>query len=88
MLQVLEGGYSSYVAGDLWSFVSAGRARDTRLAATLFTAEVEMNVFCVQVGFGLYPVIVKLFAAEQKANPIIFSFYRQVLIGTESCTSD
>ena len=41
-------------------------------------------VLYMQVGFGLYPVIVKQFAAEQKANPIIFSFYRQVLIHTES----
>ena len=31
-----------------------------------------------QVGFGLYPVIVKEFAAHEKANPVIFSFYRQV----------
>jgi len=30
----------------------------------------------VQVGFGLYPVIVKEFAAKEKANPVIFSFYR------------
>ena len=29
-----------------------------------------------QVGFGLYPVVVKEFAAKEKANPIIFSFYR------------
>ena len=35
---------------------------------------------CIQVGFGLYPVILKQFATEQKANPVIFSFYRQVLI--------
>ena len=35
VLQVLEGGYSSYVVGDLWSFVSAGRSTDTGLAATL-----------------------------------------------------
>ena len=34
----------------------------------------------VQVGFGLYPVVVKVFAEEEKADPIIFSFYRQVLI--------
>ena len=35
VLQVLEGGYSSYVVGNLWSFVSAGRSTDTGLAATL-----------------------------------------------------
>ena len=34
----------------------------------------------MQVGFGLYPVVVKVFAEEEKADPIIFSFYRQVLI--------
>jgi drug/metabolite transporter (DMT)-like permease len=33
----------------------------------------------VQVGFGLYPVIVKYFAARNNANPLIFSFYRDVL---------
>ena len=47
VFQVLEGGYSFYMAGDLWSFVSAGRAKDTRLAATLdnrvFPGEVEMT---------------------------------------------
>ena len=32
----------------------------------------------VQVGFGLYPVVVKLFAAKNNANPLIFSFYRYV----------
>ena len=42
----------------------------------------------MQVGFGLYPVIVKLFAADQKANPVIFSFYRQVLIHTQSSAHD
>ena len=86
---MLEGGYSSYVVGNLWSFVSAGRSTDTGLAATLdvnwvFTDEVEVDDLYMQVGFGLYPVIVKLFAAEKKANPIIFSFYRQVLIHTQS----
>ena len=25
VLQVVEGGYSAYMAGDLWSFVSAGK---------------------------------------------------------------
>jgi hypothetical protein len=30
----------------------------------------------VQVGFGLYPVIVKVFAAKNNTNPLIFSFYR------------
>lgn len=40
----------------------------------------EMYDLNVQVGFGLYPVVVKVFAEEEKADPIIFSFYRQVLI--------
>ena len=30
----------------------------------------------MQVGFGLYPVVVKVFAEEEKADPIVFSFYR------------
>ena len=30
----------------------------------------------MQVGFGLYPVIVKKFASEKKADPLVFSFYR------------
>ena len=30
----------------------------------------------LQLGFGLYPVVVKEFAAKEKANPVIFSFYR------------
>ena len=37
VLEVLEGGHSSYVAGDLWGRVGAGRARDAallRLTAT------------------------------------------------------
>ena len=34
----------------------------------------------MQVGFGLYPVVVKEFAAKEKANPVIFSFYRQVSV--------
>jgi drug/metabolite transporter (DMT)-like permease len=33
----------------------------------------------VQVGFGLYPVIVKVFAAKNNTNPLIFSFYRDSL---------
>ena len=33
-----------------------------------------------QIGFGLYPVIVKKYAAKQNANPLIFSFYRCALI--------
>ncbi len=31
-----------------------------------------------QIGFGLYPVIVKEFASKNKASPIIFSFYRDL----------
>lgn len=31
-----------------------------------------------QVGFGLYPVIVKKFATENHADPLIFSFYRDL----------
>ena len=37
-------------------------------------------LICMQVGFGLYPVVVKEFAAKQEANPVILSFYRQVLV--------
>jgi drug/metabolite transporter (DMT)-like permease len=33
----------------------------------------------VQLGFGLYPVVVKAFAASQNTNPLIFSFYRDTL---------
>ena len=40
----------------------------------------EIDDLYMQVGFGLYPVIVKQFATEQKTNPVILSFYRQVLI--------
>ena len=30
----------------------------------------------LQLGFGAYPVVVKKFAQQSSANPIIFSFYR------------
>ena len=43
VLQVLEGGYSSYVAGGLWSFASAGRSRDTGLAADV---NYKLSVHC------------------------------------------
>ena len=36
----------------------------------------NQSTFASQVGFGLYPVVVKKFASEQKANPLVFSFYR------------
>ena len=29
-----------------------------------------------QIGFGAYPVVIKKFAQQNSANPIIFSFYR------------
>lgn len=32
----------------------------------------------MQVGFGLYPVVVKTFAAKNNANPLIFSLYRYI----------
>jgi len=41
---------------------------------------VVCGALLVQVGFGLYPVVVKEFAAKQKANPVILSFYRQVSV--------
>ena len=37
----------------------------------------------LQVGFGLYPVVVKEFAAKEKANPVIFSFYRSAAAACE-----
>lgn len=82
VFQVLEEGHSSYVVGDLWGRVGAGRAKDAALlrllAATQITACFNIGTYdlYVQVGFGLYPVVVKLFAEEEKADPIVFSFYR------------
>ena len=35
-------------------------------------------LFLPQIGFGLYPVIVRKYATAHKANPVIFSFYRYV----------
>ena len=35
VFQVLEGGYSSYVVGDLWGRVGAGRAKDAALLRLL-----------------------------------------------------
>ncbi len=38
-----------------------------------------MALFCfVQVGFGLYPVVVKKYVSEKKADPLVFSFYRDL----------
>ena len=34
------------------------------------------DVSSLQIGFGLYPVLLKAFAANNNANPLIFSFYR------------
>ena len=34
--------------------------------------------YALQVGFGLYPVIVKKFASNSNTNPVIFSFYRDL----------
>ena len=45
-----------------------------------FLAWVSVHYTCSQAGFGLYPVIVKKFAAHEETNPVIFSFYRQVPI--------
>ncbi len=33
---------------------------------------------CSQVGFGVYPVVVRKFGTEEKANPYVFTFYRYV----------
>ena len=37
-------------------------------------------MFLLQVGFGLYPVIVKKFATGEKADPLVLSFYRWLFI--------
>ena len=42
----------------------------------LYILYVALSYHVHQVGFGLYPVIVKQFAAKNNANPLIFSFYR------------
>jgi hypothetical protein len=34
----------------------------------------------VQIGFGIYPIVIKMFAnsPDAKANPLVLSFYRDV----------
>ena len=34
--------------------------------------------YALQVGFGLYPVVVKKFAINSNTNPVIFSFYKNL----------
>ena len=87
MLRSLEGRCASYVSGSLWGLVGTGRARNTILLRLVAACPLMTND--LPAGWlGLYPAIIKEFAAHEKANPVIFSFYRQVpLILCNSITS-
>ncbi len=39
-----------------------------------------------QVGFGVYPVVVKKFATQNKADPVVFSFYRYIIVYECACS--
>lgn len=46
------------------------------VAESGFVPSLRPLCYSLQVGFGLYPVVVEKFAGQQKANPVVFSFYR------------
>ena len=44
----------------------------------LYSKFETLLLLTLQIGFGMYPVVVKMFADSENssANPLIFSFYR------------
>lgn len=71
---MLEDASTSYLAGGLWSTGSSGW--EISIATKLHLRMINSFLYPLQVGFGLYPVIVKKFASKKNASPLTFSFYR------------